>query len=115
MVRSHDLPAALFRRHKEVHEVGVRDTEDRLDPLGFEQLQNALIDFYWHGRISLGFFGRPRFYSALDKTDTVSLTSGDKTNPGFFISAPAFRKREPVLSGPRGSYFGSRLGTPNCM
>ena len=35
-----------------VNEVRVGDAEERLDALGFEELQDAFVDFYGHGQVS---------------------------------------------------------------
>src|SRR5246127_127597 len=47
MGRDH-RPATRFRLEEHVHEVRVRDTEQRLHTLGLEQVENALIDGHTH-------------------------------------------------------------------
>lgn len=48
VVRSDHRPAALLCFQEHVHEVRVRDAEERVDAFGFKELQDTLIDFYGH-------------------------------------------------------------------
>ena len=56
MMGSNYLPATLLRGKEQMHEVRIGNTEQCIDAFGFEQLQNAFIDFYGHDQIS--FAGR---------------------------------------------------------
>ena len=50
VVRCDHRPAALLRLEEHVYEIGVRDAEQGIDPLGFQQFQDALVDRYAHDR-----------------------------------------------------------------
>ena len=44
MMRRDDFPAARFGFKEQVDEIGIGDAENRLDALGFQQLQDALVN-----------------------------------------------------------------------
>ena len=49
MVRGDHRPPARVGFGEHVHEVGVRDAEQRVDALGLEEVENALVDGCTHG------------------------------------------------------------------
>ena len=53
VVRRDHRPAARFRLKEHVYEVRVGNTEQRIDALGLEQVENALVNGHTHGQISL--------------------------------------------------------------
>jgi len=50
VVRRDHRPATRFRLQEHVHEVRVRDAEQRIHTLGLEQVENALVNGHSHGR-----------------------------------------------------------------
>ena len=48
MVRRHDRPPAGFGFGEHVHEVRIRDAEQRVDALGLEEVENAFVDGHAH-------------------------------------------------------------------
>src|SRR5208282_6320545 len=56
MMGSNHLPAALLCGKKQMHEVRVGNAEQRLDPLGLEEIEDSFVDFYGHARVCPGFF-----------------------------------------------------------
>ncbi len=51
VVRRDDRPAACLGLGEHVHEVRVRDAEQRVDALGLEQVENAFVDRYTHAKL----------------------------------------------------------------
>ncbi len=51
VVRRHHRPAARVGFGEHVHEVRVRDTEQRVDTLGLEEVENAFVDGYTHVKL----------------------------------------------------------------
>jgi hypothetical protein len=49
VVRRHDRPTAGVGFGEHVHEVGIGDTEQRVDALGFEQVEDAFVNGNTHG------------------------------------------------------------------
>ena len=52
VVRSDDGPATLLGGVEHVHEVRIGNAEQRVDALGFEQLQDSLVNLHGHSRLS---------------------------------------------------------------
>ena len=50
VVRGDHRPPAALGLEEHVHEIRIRNAEQGIDPLGFEQLQNTLVDRYAHDR-----------------------------------------------------------------
>ena len=55
VVRCHHRPTARVRFGEHVHEVRVGNTEQRVDTLGLEEVENAFVDGYTHVKL-LDFF-----------------------------------------------------------
>ena len=47
MMRRDHRPAPRVGLGEHVHEVGVRDAEQRVDTLGLEEVKDALVDWYY--------------------------------------------------------------------